>query len=404
MRHRPVYTLAFLLGLLAGPALASRADAQEVPVPVSPGEEEAALGETGTPADLPIAGLQLNASLGGGWDSNASFQPDGTDSATAFGQAGLARTWLSPKWTTVANLGGGGSLYQTSAAGHRYQLGAGLNTTGRLGTLTSLTLGASGGTEYTDFLNDPATAGLVLPITRTRRLQGQAGLTRALGAQTQFSVGGGYGRYFFESEDLADTEGITASAGLTRTLGSQTSFAMDYGFQANRYEQNDRSRTHTVSLGIGRTLSARTSLSISAGADRRNFEEAASRWTFSGNAAFNLQGRRTSLSLSLRRGVAPGPGIGQDRILNMVNVVFTSTLRPWATLTLSGSHGLNQDPVDPDLSYSSDSVDLGLSLRLSQSFGLAPQLRYRRRGEVGVIPAVNTFRVGLALDYARTIR
>jgi hypothetical protein len=401
MGHRPAPAIACIVGLFVSPVLAGRAAAQELPGPGSPGEEEAA---AGTAVEVPIAGLQINASLGGGWDSNASFQPDGASSATAFGQAGLARTWLSPKWTTVGNIGGGGSLYQTSTTGNRYQIGAGLNTTGRLGTLTTLTVGAGGGIEYTDFLSDPATDGLVLPLTRTRRLQGQMSLTRALGVRTQLTVGGDYGRYFFESEDLADTEGITASAGLTRTIGLQTSFTLGYGFQANRYEQNDRSQIHTLALGVGRTLSTRTSLSISAGVDRRTFEEVASRWTFSGNAAFNLQGRRTSLSLGLRRGVAPGPGLGQDRILNMISLVLTSTLRPWATLTLSGSRGLNQDPVDPELDYSADSVNLGLSLRLSQSFGLTPQLRYRRRGEVGVLPAVSTFRVGLALDYSRLVR
>ncbi len=404
MRPWSVRARAGVLGLLASLALAGRVDAQELVAPVAGDEDEAALAETDAGTGLPVAGLLINASLGGGWDSNASFQPGGTDSATAFGQAGLTRTWLSPHWTTVGTVGGGGSLYQTAAATNRYQLGAGLGTVGQLGTLTSLTLGAGGGIEYTDFLSDPATAGLVLPIARTRRLQGQVSLARTLGAQTQLTVGGDYGRYFFDSEELADTEGLTASAALTRTVSSQTSVTFAYGFQSNQYDRGDRSRIHTLSMGLGRTLSARTSVSVSAGADRRSFEDFDTRWTFSGNGAFNLQGRRTTLSLNLRRGVSPGPGLGQDRILNIVSVVLTSTLRPWATLTVSGSRGFNQDPIDPDLNYSTDSVDVGLSLRLSPTLGLAPQLRYRRRGEIELVPAVNTFRVGLALDYSRTIR
>jgi hypothetical protein len=401
MGDRPLGILACVLGLLAG---AGHAHAQEVSAPLSPGEEQAEATEGGGPGGLPLAGLQLNASLGGGWDSNASFMPDGIDSATAFGKAGLARTWLSPKWTTVANVGAGGSVYQTSTATSRYQLGAGLATTGRLGTLTTLTFGASGGTEYTDALSDPATVGLVLPITRSRRLQGQVSLSRALGAHTQLSVGADYGRYFFDSEELADGEGVSATAGLTRTLSPKSSLTFAYGLQSNRYEADARSRTHTLSLGVGRTLSSRASLSVFAGADRRGYEGEDSRWILSGNAAFTLQGRRTSLSLSLSRGVTPGPGLGQDRILNLISLALTSTLRPWATLTVSGSRGVNQDPVDPDFNYSTDSVDLGLSLRVSQTLGLAPQLRYRRRGEIAGNPAVDSFRFGLALDYTRTLR
>jgi hypothetical protein len=401
MKLRPVCTLACLLGLVLRPGLASRADAQEIPIPEE--EEEASVSQ-GTSEELPVAGLQINASLGGGWDSNASFQPDGLDSATAFGQAGLARTWLSPQWTTVANVGAGGSVYQISDASRRYQLGGGLATTGRLGTLTTLTLGGGGGTEYTDELNDPATAGLVLPITRSRRLQGQASLTRVLGEQTQLAVGGDYGRYYFDSEELSDSEGITATAALTRTVSPQTDVTFGYGFQSNQYERESRSRVHTLSVGFGRRLSSRTSLSLSVGADRRNYEGIASRWVFSGDAALNLQGRRTSLSFSFSRGVTPGPGLGQDRILNLFSVVLSSTLRPWAMLSLSGSRGINQDPVDPDIDYTTDSVDLGLRLRLTQTLGLAPQLRYRRRGEVAGTPAVNSFRLGLALDYVRTLR
>jgi hypothetical protein len=393
-----------MLGVLVGPGLATGVDAPQLPPALPQGDEPGGLESTGGLSGLPLAGLQINASLGGGWDSNATFEPDGTDSATAFGQAGLTRTWLSPKWTTVANVGGGGSIYQLSTASSRYQLGGGLGTSGRLGAFTTLTLGGGGGVEYTDFLNDPATAGLVLPITRSRRLQGQVGLTRALGARTQLALSGDYGRYFFDSADLADSEGITATASLNRTLNSATSLGFGYGYQANEYDASGRSHTHTLSVGVDRTLSTRTSLSVSVGANRRNFEGINSGWIFAGEGAFDLQGRRTSLSFRVSRGVTPGPGLGQDRILNLFSVVLTSTLRPWATLTLTGAHGLNQDPIDPDLSYSTDSVDLGLSLRLSQTLSLAPQLRYRRRGEINELPAVNTFRVGLALGYARLLR
>jgi hypothetical protein len=110
------------------------------------------------------------------------------------------------------------------------------------------------------------------------------------------------------------------------------------------------------------------------------------------------------VSFNLSRGVSPGPGLGQDRILNLLSVAVSSTLRPWLTLSLSGSRGFNQDPVDPDVNYTTDSVDVGLRLRLSQTLGLAPQLRYRRRGEIAATPPVNSFRLGLALDYVRTLR
>ena len=159
-----------------------------------------------------------------------------------------------------------------------------------------------------------------------------------------------------------------------------------------------------MSVGFGRTLGSRTSLSLSAGAGRSGLQGGGGRWIFSGSAGYSLAGERTSLSLSLSRSIAPAPGLGQDRILNMLSVALTSTLRPWATLTLAGGHGLNQDPADPDLSYSTDNVSLGLRLSLTQTLGLAPQLRYRRRGEINDNPAVSSFSVGLGLDYSSFLR
>lgn len=399
----PVRHLARVLGLLAALGLASRAAAQESADP-PPDAEAAVPTGTGLGGSRPLAGMEVSASLGGGWDSNASFGPDGSDSATAFGQAGLVRRWQSPNWATVANIGGGGSVYQSTLATSRYQIGGGLNTTGQLGTLTTVTLGGSGGTEYTDVLSDPATAGLVLPITRSRRVQGNAGLERTLGARTKFSVGGSYARYFFDAEELADTETVAADAALSRTLSLQSRLSLSYSFQSNQYDEGERSRTHTLSVGIQHNLTTRTSLSLSAGGDRTEYPGSAARWTFAGDAAFTLQGERTSLSLGVSRGVTPGPGLGQDRILNLFSVAVTSTLRPWATLVLSGSGGLNQDPVTPDLNYWTESIDLALSLRLSQTLGLTPQIRYRRRGEVGAAPPVDSLRLGVALDYSRILR
>jgi len=60
MGSRPACALACVLGLLAAPGLASGALAQEVPS-APPGGEEAPLSEGGAPAELPIAGVQLNA-------------------------------------------------------------------------------------------------------------------------------------------------------------------------------------------------------------------------------------------------------------------------------------------------------------------------------------------------------
>jgi len=230
------------------------------------------------------------------------------------------------------------------------------------------------------------------------------GLARDLGTRTRLDLSGGYARYFYEAEELADSEGLRATAELSRAVSSESSLRFSYGFQSNQYEGRDQSQTHTVSAGFGRTLSARTSMSVSVGADQRTVGGVPSRWIFAGGGAFNLRGNRTSLGLRFSRGITPGPGLGQDRILNLFSVVLTSTLRPWATLTLVGSRGLNQDPVDSDLNYSTDGVDLGLRLRLSQTLGLGPQFRYRRRGEFGATPPVDSFRVDVALSYSRLLR
>jgi len=398
--RRPFRVVVCALGLIMPFGVVDRSDAQELPVD----QEVTPVSEQGVGAEPSPEGLRLNASLGGGWDSNASFEPGGPGSGAAFGQAGIARTWTTPRWTTSINLGGGGSVYQTEAATSRYQLGGGLDTSGQLGTRTTISLGATGGIERTDLLEDPLTAGLVLPITSTRRFQGQVGLGRALGAQTQLSLSAGYGRYYFDAEELSDSEGMNAGAQLSRTISPKSTVSLGYGFQTSLYEETSPSQTHSLSLGFGRTLSPRTSLSLSAGGDQRRVDGVSGGWILSGDAAFILQGSRTSLSLRYSRGVTPAPGLGRDRISNLFSLGLTSRLRPWATLSMSASRGLNQDPVDRDLHYSTDTLSLGLNLRLTQTLGIGPQLRYRRRGEIDDNPAVSSVSVGLALEYATWLR
>ena len=77
-------------------------------------------------------------------------------------------------------------------------------------------------------------SGLVLPITRSRTLTGNVALGRTLGALTQLSLTGGYGRYFFDSEELTDSAGISVGAALSRTVSTHSTVNFNYGFSTNR--------------------------------------------------------------------------------------------------------------------------------------------------------------------------
>ncbi len=394
-RERSFRAFAFVLGLLAAPGVLGRADAQELE-PVEPSGVEP------TPAaevEGPLAGLAMTASLGGGWNSNASFQPAGQPSASAFGEGGLTRTWRIPNWTLSADVGAGGSVYRTGVDTNRYHYGGGLSASGRVGTLTDLSFTGNGGVEYTDFQADPSTDGLVLPLTLSQRLNGGFGLGRQLGAQTRLDLTAGYGRYFFDSEELVDAEAISAGASLSRSSSSRSSFSLAYGFQSNQYGQGTHSITNTVFGGFTRRLSDRWTLAASLGTDGRSFEGSDVRWTLNANGTLGYEAGLTNWSLRYRRAVSPGPGLGTDRILNLFSLIVVSTPRPWLTFNVTGSHGINQDPVDQGLSYATDVLAVSLRFRLTRTLGLAPLLQVRRRAEVNERPAVSDFRVGVALDY-----
>lgn len=394
-RERSFRAFALALGLLAAPGVLGGANAQELePVEPAGGEPTTAEG-----VGEPLAGLAMRASLGGGWNSNASFQAAGEPSASAFGEGGLTRIWRIPNWTLSADLGAGGSVYRTGTSTNRYHYGGGLSASGRMGALTDVSFTGDAGVEYTDFQADPLTDGLVLPLTLSKRLNGGFGLGRRLGAQTRLDLTAGYGRYFFDSEELVDAEGISAGASLSRTVTSQSTFSLAYGFQSNQYEQGTRSIINTVSGGFTRALSEHWTLAASLGTDGRSFEGSDVRWTLNANGTLGYQAGLTNWSLRYRRAVTPGPGLGTDRILNLFSLIVVSTPRPWLTFNVTGSHGINQDPVQQDVSYATDTVDVSFRFRLTQTLGLAPLLQFRHRAEVNERPAVSSFRVGVALDY-----
>jgi hypothetical protein len=402
--HCPVRTLALIVVPLVSPVLVSRAQPQDVVA----GEDSEGTTTSGSPqeegVERAVAGLALDISLGGGWDSNARFESGGEHSANGYGQADVGRTWTTPSWTFAADVSGGGSVYRATTATNRYQFSGGLSASGALGTRTDLSVAGSGSVEYTDFLSDPATAGLALPLTLTRRVVGNATMQRRLGARTRLDLNADYGRYFFDSEELADGSGISGGAGLSRGVSDKTSLSFAYAYQANQYEGTGWSQVNRVSAGLSRTLSEHATLSMSGGVDGRSLEGLDTRWIASGSGTLAYKSSRTTWSLRFYRGVSPGPGLGTDRILNLFSLVLSSTPRPWLTLSATASHGINQDPLDPGSKYESDDVGVFVRFRLTRTLGLAPQVSYRRRGEFGDQPEVHSMRLGLALSYSELIR
>jgi hypothetical protein len=201
---------------------------------------------------------------------------------------------------------------------------------------------------------------------------------------------------------LIDGSSVRGSVGLERQIGNRSTAAIEYSLECVRPDLAGTSHlTHFGSLQWTRVLSQRSALLLEGGASdtpdaaRAGLDRKA---TFFGGASFTRRVRRSSLTLFVRREVAPAFGTGVSRLELRGGLRASIPMgRDWE-LRMLASHVQPDDAVAAQgAGAMSDDAFAALGRRLGRRFELSGEARYRRRGATGSLPAIDAFRAGLFL-------
>jgi hypothetical protein len=375
---------------------------EPTPAPTVPEPGPPPLGEeleTGAPR--PARPWEYELGVGGGWDSNIDFLiPNGPGSVAVFPQGGLARVFSGPRGQFRATVAGRWTSYSDRNL-NRYYGDFGLDGDYRSSPSTHWRVNAAYDIGYSDSARILVEQGVLLPVVKTRSFTGVLGLSEKMGPQTSLEVEGRFYRTEFDSPGLINGESARGNVGLVRQLSNRSTAAIEYSFEYTRADQAGRSyATHFGSLRWTRVLSPRSALLLEGGAGYTPQAALAGlqrKETFFGGATFSRMVKGSSLTLFVRREVAPAFGIGVSRLEVRAGVSATVPMgRAW-DLRLAASH------VQPDTSPAAqvdalaDDAFVALDRRLGRRLQLSGAARYRRRGALGTIPMIEAVQAGLYL-------
>ena len=392
-----------LLVLLATPAASGLAQEQG-PAPQPAPTPLPVPGVLAPPAKRP-PGFSVAGNFGTGWDTNPTWQAEPSGSIAGYGNGSLAKTWSSPLFSLTASGNGDASVFQSGVSANRLDYGGGLEAAGALGAHTGLALAARGDVLHNDQLFDPLTAGLLLPVTKTKTLSTTAALTRQLGTRSELGIDGSWSRVMFDSPQLVDGSSLSATARASRGVTARGRVSASYAYMTNDYETTGRTHVHTMAAGYSSGLGRRSQLSLSAGGEASQRGTPAYVWSLYLNALYSVTGRRNAFVAAYRRGVNPGPGFGEDRLLGVFSASFSSAPKNWLSVSLSGSHGNSTRGTGSEQQpYKTDEASASLRARLNRDLGLTLLQEYRRQSAVAAIQALADYRISLLLGYSRTFR
>jgi hypothetical protein len=407
--------LAGLMGLLV---VASSVAGQTVSLPSVPPEPAAEPGasieEPGPEPVTPTAVVEpprlprprpweYAIGTGAAWDSNIDFQvPDGPRGWLVAPRGGLSRLLWGPRGQMRVSAAGRWTGYPDHEELNRYYGDFGLDGQYRPSSGTEWRISGSYGLGYSDSSRLLVQQGVLLPLVKTRSLMGGIGLSQRLGGRLSLRIDGRYYRTEFDSPDLIDGHSARGTVALERRLSSRSTAAIQYSLEDVLSDQRGGTYlTHFGSLQWQRVLTPRSALLLEGGASytpdaaRAGLER---KETFFGGAGFSRQVRRSSFTLFVRREVAPAFGIGVSRLDLRAGLDAVIPMgRAWQ-LRMSASHN-HPDAAPPAAppTYPSTDAFAGLARRLGRHFELSGEARYRRRGAVGALTAIDSFRGGLYL-------
>jgi putative beta-barrel porin BBP2 len=381
------------MGLLV---LTTRLAAQTLPMPASPQPVPEAVPETARPRPWEYA---LGAGVG--WDGNMDFLvPDGPSGLAVVPRGGLARIFSGPRAQLRASAAGSWTGHAGREERRRYD--ADLSLEGRYdpSPATQWRGSASYGLGYSDSSTILQQQGVSVPVVRTRSLAGALGLSRRTGARGSLRLDGRFYRTEFDSPGLIDGSSLRGTVGLERRLGSRSTAAVEYSLEHVRPDQEGSSHlTHFGSFQWTRVLSQRSVLLLEAGASYTPDAARAgldSSQGFFGGASFTRQLRRSTLTLFVRREVAPAFGTSVSRLALRTGLQASVPMgRAWE-LRMLALHIEPESTRDAELADArSDDAFMAVSRRVGRRLEVSAEARYRRRGATEALPAVAAFRAGL---------
>jgi hypothetical protein len=395
--------------LLAAPmvllVLTTRLPAQTLPVPTLPRQPDPgpsplpeAVSDTARPRPWEYA---LGAGIG--WDGNIDFLvPDGPSGVAVVPRGGIARLFSRPRAQLRATAAGAWTGYAGRNERHRYQADVGLEGRYDLSPGTRFRGSASYGLGYSDSSWILVQQGVPLPVVKTRSSAGDVGLTTRMGARGSLRIGGRFYRTAFDSPALIDGSSVRGSVGLERQLGRRSTAAIEYSLEYVRPDLPGTSHaTHFGSLQWTRVLSERSALLLEGGASYTPDSARAGldrQQSFFGGASLTRQVRRSSVTLYVRREVAPAFGTGVSRLELRTGLRGTVPMgRDWELRMLAGHVQPESPGSDEAAAASSDDAFVSLGRRLGKRVEVSGEARYRRRGATGVFAAVEAFQAGLFL-------
>jgi len=387
------------MGLLT---LTTRLPAQTLPVPAVPRHTEP------SPLSLPDAvpdttrprPWEYALGLGVGWDGNIDYLvPDGPSGVAVVPRGGLARIFSSPRAQLRATASGAWTGYPGRDERHRYQADVGLEGSYDLSPGTHWRGSASYGLGYSDSSWILLQQGVPLPVVKTRSMAGAVGLSTRAGAGGTLRIDGRFYRTAFDAPGLIDGSSLRGSVGLERRLGSRSTAAVEYSLEYVRPDQGGTSHsTHFGSLQWTRVLSPRSAFLLEGGASYTPDAARAGldrQQSFFGGASFTRQGRRSSLTLFVRREVAPAFGTGLSRLELRTGLRGSLPMgRDWE-LRLLASHVQPESPGAAEAAAASSDAFVTLGRRLGRRVEVSGEARYRRRGALGALAKVEAFQAGV---------
>jgi hypothetical protein len=340
--------------------------------------------------------------VGGGWDSNIDFLiPNGPSGAAVFPRGGLARVFSGPHGLLRATAVGRWTGYPDQKLS-RYYGDFGLEGGYQSSLSTSWRANASYEFGYTDSSRILLDQGVSLPVVKTRSITGGLGLSEKLGARTSLQIDGRFYRTEFDSPGLINGESFRGTVGVDQRLSSRSTAAIVYALEYTRSDQAGLSYvTHFGSLRWTRVLSPRSALLLEGGASYTPDAPRAGllqKQSFFGGASLTREVKGSSLTLFVRREVAPAFGLGVSRLELRAGLSATipmgrawdfrmvaSHVQPQTAQAIPGEYGLSDDAF------------VALDRRLGKGLQLSGEARYRRRGARGTIPMIEAFQAGLFL-------
>jgi hypothetical protein len=346
-------------------------------------------------------GWRLGATLYGGWDSNPLDLPDGPSDRDY--DLGANLEWGAGGRRGVFGLSADGSrlLYEELKDRNAWR-GAATLTMGRRLSRDSV-LAVTGGAryDYTDqFLLVPGISG---PLPRTIALGGfgDGRLDLKVARRTSWSNGVRYEGVDFEGEDLVDTRSLRARSSVAQQVARRDHLSVTYEFVRAWWEAR-ASDSHAALIGWKHKFSKQWSITIDSGASRLKPPDpstAEAGWFFAGGAALERVSAAAAFSLSYRRSVTPGYGVGQLVDSDTVEASATVPVGRRVDLRVAGAGDRSRDPFDPAYRSQGGYLDSSLAVRLVGAVGLTASYRYHAREDIGR-PRVHEHRAGLALTAA----